>query len=62
LLLNTSPSGAYFAVTLQSWEQGRFIHFYGLAQWVGWLWPYAVFAYLATRVGRAVAARLGSDG
>lgn len=45
-LLNTAPQGAYFAQTLQSWEQGRFIHFHGLAQWVGWLWPFAAFAYL----------------
>ncbi|MDR1967464.1 MAG: VanZ family protein [Burkholderiaceae bacterium] len=53
LLLNTAPLSAYFAITLQSWEQGRFIHFYGLAQWVGWLWPYVTFVYLATRIGRA---------
>ena len=51
-LLNAAPQNPYFAVTLQSWEQGRFIHFHGLAQWVGWLWPYAAFAYLATRMGR----------
>jgi hypothetical protein len=52
-LLNTAPQSAYFAATLQSWEQGRFIHFYGLAQWVGWLWPYVALVYLATRIGRA---------
>lgn len=55
VLLNTAPPNAYFAATLQSWEQGRFIHFHGLAQWVGWLWPFVAFAYLASRVG-------GSDG
>jgi VanZ family protein len=52
LLLNAAPQSPYFAVTLQGWEQGRFIHFHGLAQWVGWLWPYAAFIYLLTRLGR----------
>ena len=51
-LLNAAPESAYFASTLQGWEQGRFIHFHGLAQWVGWLWPYVAFAYLVTRLGR----------
>ncbi len=50
LLLNQAPQNAYFATTLQSWEQGRFIHFYGLAQWLGWLWPYATLLYLSSRV------------
>lgn len=51
VLLNAAPESAYFAVTLQSWEQGRFIHFNGLAQWVGWLWPYVAVLYLLTRLG-----------
>lgn len=45
-LLNQAPADPYFAQTLQSWEQGRFIHFYGLIQWLGWLWPYAALLYL----------------
>jgi len=49
-LLNQAPESAYFAQTLQSWEQGRFIRFHGLAQWVGWLWPYAVLAYVLSIV------------
>jgi hypothetical protein len=40
--INAAPETPYFAQTLQSWEQGRFIRFHGLAQWLGWLWPYAV--------------------
>jgi len=52
-LLNTAPQNAYAAATLQEWEQGRFIHFHGLAQWVGWLWPYLTLAWLLTRLGRA---------
>jgi hypothetical protein len=38
-VLNQAPASAYFADTLQAWEQGRFIRFHGLAQWLGWLWP-----------------------
>ncbi|MEY4653605.1 MAG: hypothetical protein RI884_2186 [Pseudomonadota bacterium] len=49
-LLNLAPAGAYFAHTLQTWEQGRFIRFNGLAQWLGWLWPYAVVVYAWLRV------------
>jgi VanZ family protein len=40
-VINAAPQTPYFAQTLQSWEQGRFIRFHGLAQWLGWLWPYA---------------------
>lgn len=40
-LLNRAPETAYFAQSLQIWEQGRFIRFHGLSQWLGWLWPYA---------------------
>jgi VanZ family protein len=40
-LVNLVPSTPYFAQTLQEWEQGRFIRFHGIAQWLGWLWPYA---------------------
>lgn len=49
-LLNQAPESAYFAQTLQTWEQGRFIRFHGLVQWLGWLWPYAALAYVLVRV------------
>ena len=49
-LLNQAPADPYFAQTLQIWEQGRFIHFYGLVQWLGWLWPYAVLVYVMVRL------------
>ena len=52
VLLNAAPESAYFSLTLQSWEQGRFIHFHGIAQWVGWLWPFVTFVYLVSRIGR----------
>ena len=51
-VLNQAPASAYFTVTLQEWEQGRFIRFHGLAQWLGWLWPYAVLVYVLLRVSR----------
>ncbi len=49
-LLNQAPASAYFAQTLQTWEQGRFIHFNGLGQWLGWVWPYAALVYVLVRV------------
>jgi VanZ family protein len=49
-LLNQAPHDPYFAQTLQTWEQGRFIHFYGLVQWLGWLWPYAALLYVVLRL------------
>lgn len=49
-MLNQAPASAYFAQTLQTWEQGRFIRFNGLVQWLGWLWPYAALAYVLVRV------------
>lgn len=51
-LLNQAPTSAYFAQTLQLWEQGRFLRLYGLAQWLGWLWPYAALMYVLLRVSR----------
>jgi VanZ family protein len=50
-LIAQAPSDPYFAQSLQAWEQGRFVRFHGLAQWVGWLWPYAAMAWLLSRLG-----------
>jgi VanZ family protein len=52
-LLNTASADAYFSLTLQTWEQGRFIRFHGLIQWLGWLWPYALLVYLVRRLSLA---------
>jgi hypothetical protein len=49
-LLNNASADAYFTLTLQTWEQGRFIRFHGLIQWLGWLWPYAALLYLIRRL------------
>jgi hypothetical protein len=51
-LLNQAPESPYFAQTLQGWEQGRFIRFHGLAQWLGWTWPYAALVYALALVWR----------
>lgn len=49
-LINQVPRDAYFEQTLFLWEQGRFIRFHGLAQWMGWLWPYAALVYVLSRL------------
>jgi VanZ family protein len=51
-ILNQAPESPYFAQTLQEWEQGRFIRFNGIAQWLGWLWPYAVLGYALSLIWR----------
>ena len=51
-VLNQAPASAYFADTLAAWEQGRFIRFNGLAQWLGWLWPFATLVYVLLRASR----------
>lgn len=49
-LVNMAPSNPYFSQNLASWEQGRFIRFHGVTQWVGWLWPFVTLAWLLGRV------------
>ena len=51
VLVHQAPTDPYFAQSLQGWEQGRFVRFHGLAQWVGWVWPYAALAWLLARLG-----------
>jgi hypothetical protein len=45
-MLNNASASAYFALTLQNWEQGQFIRFHGLIQWMGWLWPFVLLVFL----------------
>jgi len=55
-LLNRAPASAYLAQSLAVWEQGRFIRFYGLSQWLGWLWPFAALVYgVRASLGRSAA-------
>lgn len=56
-LVHLAPADPYFAQSLQGWEQGRFVRFHGVAQWAGWLWPYAALAWLLARLGRTVSPR-----
>lgn len=49
-VLNPSAVSVYFTQTLQTWEQGRFIRFLGLAQWLGWLWPYMTLLVMVRRL------------
>ena len=51
-LLNRVPETPYFAQSVEIWEQGRFIRFHGLSQWLGWLWP-----WMALLFGLAASAR-----
>ncbi len=57
VLVAQAPSDPYYAESLQAWEQGRFIRFHGLAQWIGWLWPFAAGGALFLRLIRAEPAR-----
>ncbi len=47
-----APDNPYFAQSLLAWEQGRFVRFHGLAQWLGWLWPFAAMAWMFSRLGQ----------
>ncbi|MFM7026502.1 MAG: VanZ family protein [Limnohabitans sp.] len=51
-MLNQASADVYFAQTLQNWEQGRFIRFHGLIQWLGWLWPYVLLFHLVRRLSK----------
>lgn len=52
VLVAQAPADPYYAASLKGWEFGRFVRFHGLAQWVGWLWPYAAMLWLLGRVAR----------
>jgi VanZ family protein len=49
-LVAQTGTDPYLASSLQAWEQGRFIRFHGVAQWVGWLWPFAAMLFLLVQV------------
>jgi VanZ family protein len=56
-LINQAPIDPYFEQALFMWEQGRFIRFHGLAQWVGWLWPFVALWYVLSRAWGKESAR-----
>lgn len=51
-LVHQAPADPYLDYNLQTWEQGQFMRLHGLAQWLGWLWPYAAMAWLLQRLRR----------
>jgi VanZ family protein len=53
-LINQNAEDVYLVQTLKTWEQGRFIRFNGLAQWLGWIWPFAVLALIFYKLLRGV--------
>jgi VanZ family protein len=53
-VLNLAPASVYFAQTLQTWEQGRFIRFHGVVQWLGWLWPFVAVGYVMGRISKPI--------
>lgn len=60
-LISEAPTDPYLQQSLQAWEQGRFINLYGLAQWVGWCWPFVTLGWLMFGVTqREAPSRLGS--
>jgi len=56
-LVTEAPPDPYLTLSLKAWEQGRFINFYGLAQWLGWVWPFTALAWLMWAVTQR-----GNDG
>ena len=50
VIVNGAAESAYFATAKQGWEQGQFIHFFGLTQWLAWLWPFLTLVYLLMRL------------
>lgn len=49
-LLNQATVGPYFLQAVNTWEQGQFIRFNGLAQWLAWMWPFALLVYLVALI------------
>ena len=44
-IVNSVPPSTYFAQTVQTWEQGKFIRFHGLTEWLSWAWPFALLVW-----------------
>ena len=57
LWVNQLTASVYFTQTVQTWEQGRFIRFHGLTQWLNWLWPWALLVHGLARWWLALTAK-----
>ncbi len=51
-LVNQMVVDPYRALNLQAWQQGRFIRFHGLSEWLALAWPYAALLYAGGRLLR----------
>ena len=49
MVLNQGASDVYLAHNLQTWQQGQYIRFNGVAQWIGWMWPFGVLLWALTK-------------
>lgn len=47
VLVNLIPSNPYFLSTMQTMMQGKMLNFYGAAQFLALMWPFAAMWYLA---------------
>ncbi|MBV8604124.1 MAG: VanZ family protein [Pelomonas sp.] len=45
-LVTQAPNDPYLLASLQTLQFGRYINLYGMAQWIGWVWPFAALAWL----------------
>ena len=45
-LVNSSSVSPYFDWSMDDWLPAHLVRFYGITQWLGWLWPYALLLYL----------------
>lgn len=51
-LVAQANADPYFAQSLQAWEQGRWVRFHGVTQWVGLIWPFVAMFWLLQRLGQ----------
>ncbi|HVE88319.1 MAG TPA: VanZ family protein [Burkholderiaceae bacterium] len=40
--VNLVPENPYYTDAISAWRQGQLLNFNALAQWLSWLWPYAL--------------------
>ncbi|MFC5473132.1 VanZ family protein [Paraherbaspirillum soli] len=53
LLVNVMPNNPYYTETLQTWSQGKFLNFNGVAQFLALLWPFCTLWFLFHPMHRA---------
>jgi VanZ family protein len=53
VLINLIPVNPYFLMTMQSWVQGKFLNFYGAAQFLSIVWPFVGIVYILNHSSRS---------